>query len=351
MIFGSFKSQLSTKSIFNFLLSVFLAAIFLYIAFYNVDFSKVLEISSQANIFWGVVFIFLNYLGHIIRAYRWKFILASVKSDTKYKNLIGSLMVGYGVNCITPKLGEVTRAVLLAKWEGLSRSSMFGTVILERIIDIFFLVISVLIGIYISSENIQKEFPWLMNAIYLAGISIFLIIIVVALSLYYKELFSRFIKRIVGTASEKAADKVIYIFRMLFEGLISLKGWKNYSITIFLSILIIITYATTSYVGMLMLGMNKLQQINFLMGWVVMSISSIGVIIPTPGSTGSYHTLAKSTLVFIYGFDETISAAYAFLTHIISYFLMIISAIIIYFYFSRSYKIQNNFLIDNNGDS
>jgi uncharacterized protein (TIRG00374 family) len=245
-------------------------------------------------------------------------------------------MVGYGVNCVTPKLGEVTRAVLLAKWEGLSRSSMFGTVILERVIDVFFLVISVLIGIYISTENIHQEFPWLMNAIYFASLFIALMIIFVVLAVSFKELFSGLIKNTVGKISIKVADRIIYILQMLIEGFISLKGRKNQVVTIFLSVIIVIIYAITSYVGFLMIGLNELQPISFKMGWVVMSISAIGVVIPTPGSTGSYHTLAKSTLVFIYGFNETISAAYAFLTHIISYFLMIISALVIYFLLNKN---------------
>jgi hypothetical protein len=71
------------------------------------------------------------------------------------------------------------------------------------------------------------------------------------------------------------------------------------------------------------------------MGWVIMSISAIGVIIPTPGSTGSYHTLAKSTLVLIYGFSETMGAAYAFLTHIISYVLFIITALLMFFVLNK----------------
>jgi uncharacterized membrane protein YbhN (UPF0104 family) len=81
--------------------------------------------------------------------------------------------------------------------------------------------------------------------------------------------------------------------------------------------------------------MQNIKPVSFTMGWVLMSISSIGVIIPTPGSTGSYHTLAKSTLVLLYGFGETISAAYAFLTHIISYFLFILTALVIYFLFNN----------------
>jgi len=76
---------------------------------------------------------------------------------------------------------------------------------------------------------------------------------------------------------------------------------------------------------------QELKPVTYEMGWVLMSIAAIGVIIPTPGATGSYHTLAKSTLVLLFGFGETVSAAYAFLTHIISYFLFIFTALFVYF--------------------
>ena len=75
--------------------------------------------------------------------------------------------------------------------------------------------------------------------------------------------------------------------------------------------------------------------VTFQMGWVLMSIAAIGVVIPTPGATGSYHTLAKTTLVLLFGFGETIGAAYAFLTHILSYFIFIFTALIIYFIFDK----------------
>lgn len=341
MISDRLIEKLTLKTIVNFLLSIALASVFLYVAFYDVNFSKVLEISSHANLLWLFVFILLNFIGHFLRTYRWKIILSSVKPDTKFKNLFGALMVGYGVNCVTPKLGEVTRAVLLGKWEGLSRSSMFGTVILERVIDVLFLVFSVLIAIFISAENIQQEFPWLMDAIYIAIILIFSLFLLIVVALTYKELFSSLINKTLGKISLKASDKITYIIQMLIAGLVSLKGTKNYLFTILLSFAIILTYALTSYVGLLMLGMEQLQPISFRMGWVVMSISVIGVIIPTPGSTGSYHTLAKSALVYIYGFDETISAAYAFSTHIISYFMMIASALFIYFYLNKKRESLN----------
>jgi hypothetical protein len=163
------------------------------------------------------------------------------------------------------------------------------------------------------------------------GTVIVLAIVFLSLILRSKEKFSRIIIKLVGKISNKLAERIAYVFTMLAEGFASLKGTKNYFWTIFWTVSIMILYAFGSYAGMLMLDMQNFQSITFGMGWIIMSISAIGVIIPTPGSTGSYHTLAKSTLVLIFGFSETISAAYAFLTHIIGYILFIITALIMFF--------------------
>lgn len=320
-----------TGVILNYSISVLLAVIFLYIAFHNVNFSEVLNIVTHANLFWVIIFIVITMLGHYLRALRWKFILNSVKPDTKMTNLFGSLMVGYGVNCVTPKLGEVTRAVLIGRWEKLSRSSMFGTVILERVIDIISLGLSVIIALFLTSVNLSEKFPWLITSLYVMAVFILLSIIILTLILKSKEKFSEIIIKLVGKISPKLASKTAYIFMMLAEGFSSLKGGNNYFWTFFLTLVITLTYAYGSYAGMFMLDMQSIQPITFAMGWIIMSISSIGVIIPTPGSTGSYHTLAKSTLVLIFGFGETISAAYAFLTHIIGYILFIVTALIMFF--------------------
>jgi uncharacterized protein (TIRG00374 family) len=317
--------------IVNYGLSITLAVVFLYIAFYDVDFNEVLNIVSHANLLWVFIFIAVTMLGHYFRALRWKYILNSVKPNTSMKNLFGSLMVGYGVNCVTPKLGEVTRAVLVGKWEGLSRSSMFGTVILERIIDIISMGGSIIVAILLTSVNLSEKFPWLISSLYIMGTVIILAIVFLSLILRSKEKFSRIIIKLVGKISNKLAERIAYVFTMLAEGFASLKGTKNYFWTIFWTASIIVLYAFGSYAGMLMLDMQNFQPITFGMGWIIMSISAIGVIVPTPGSTGSYHTLAKSTLVLIFGFNETISAAYAFLTHIIGYILFIVTALIMFF--------------------
>ncbi len=325
------KSKFSKAGvIINYGFSILLAVIFLYVAFYDVNFGEVLDIVWQADLLWVIIFIVITMLGHFLRAVRWKFILNSIKPNTSMTNLFGSLMIGYGVNCVTPKLGEITRAVLVGKWEKLSRSSMFGTVILERVIDVISLGLSVIIALFLTSVNLSEKFPWLITSLYIMAAIILISVIILTFILRSKEKFSEVVIKIVGKISHKLAEKVAYIFTMLAEGFASLKGTKNYAWTIILTIVIVLMYAFGSYSGLQMLNMQNIHPVTFSMGWVIMSISAIGVIIPTPGSTGSYHTLAKATLVLIFGFGETISAAYAFLTHIIGYILFIVTALIMF---------------------
>ncbi|MCK7526026.1 MAG: flippase-like domain-containing protein [Ignavibacteriales bacterium] len=166
-------------------------------------------------------------LGHYFRALRWKYILNSVKPNTSMINLFGSLMVGYGVNCVTPKLGEVTRAVLVGKWEGLSRSSMFGTVILERIIDIISMGGAIIVAIFLTSVSLSEKFPWLISSLYIMGTVIVLAIVFLSLILRSKEKFSKIIIKLVGKISNKLAERIAYVFTMLAEGFASFKGNKK----------------------------------------------------------------------------------------------------------------------------
>jgi len=218
---------------------------------------------------------------------------------------------------------------LLGKWENLSRSSMFGTVIVERVIDIISLGLAVLISVFVWRENLYDSFPWLETTLYLAGIMMLAVILMIYFTIKYKDRFYGFIIKLFSKVSEKLAQKLAYIFEMLTEGFSSLKGKRNYTYTVLLTIVMLLVYALSSYIGFFMF--EELKPVTFEMGWVLMSIAAIGVVIPTPGATGSYHTLAKSTLVLLFGFGETVSAAYAFLTHIISYFLFIFTALIVYF--------------------
>jgi uncharacterized protein (TIRG00374 family) len=245
-------------------------------------------------------------------------------------------MIGYGVNFVIPRLGEVSRAALIGKWEGLSRSSMFGTVIVERVIDVIFLGLTLLLSVYLS-KDLFISFPWLKSTLYITFVLMIIAILFLYLTIRFKEKFYNIIIKMVSHFSVKIAAKSAHIFEMLTEGFGSLKGTRNYLITILLSAGIMLVYALTAYIGFFTLGMQDMGiPVNFQIGWILMSISAIGAVIPTPGGTGSYHALAKSVLVF-FGFSLNISLAYAFLTHIISFFLIIFLALVSFFLLNKQH--------------
>jgi uncharacterized protein (TIRG00374 family) len=219
---------------------------------------------------------------------------------------------------------------MIGKYENLSRSSMFGTVIVERVIDIISLGSAVLISAFIWSSSLYDTFPWLEVTLYISAAILAVVLMMIYLSVKLKEKFYGYLLKLVGKISSRLGERLGYIFEMLIQGFTSLKGTKNYALTLITSAILLIIYAFGSYIGFFMLDMQSGSNVTFAMGWILMSISAIGTIIPTPGATGSYHALAISTLVLLFGFGETISAAYAFLTHIISYILFIITALVMF---------------------
>ncbi len=312
-----------------------LSAVFLYIAFYNEDFNRILTILSNASVFWIVILVITMIISHYIRAVRWKVILHSVKPDVSIWNLFGALMVGYGVSCVIPRVGEVSRAVLIGKWEKLSRSSMFGTVILERVIDVIFLGLTVIVSVLIWSEDLYVSFPWLKTALYLTVFLMAFVVLFIYLLVKFRDKFYGLIIKILGRISGNMAHKAAYVFDMLTQGFGSLRGLKNYVLTIILSIVIMMIYALNAYVGFYILGMQNIRHVTYAMAWVLMSISAIGVVIPTPGAIGSYEALSKAALVLLFGFGESISLAYAIITHLVSYFLFIFSGLLSFFLLNR----------------
>lgn len=323
------------KQLLKYFLPLLLMVLFLYLAFKNIDFGKVTEILMTISVFWLLSYILVWFLSHVARAYRWKIIIKSVKEDTSVLNLFGATMVGYGVNCVVPRLGELYRGLFLGKWEGISRSSMIGTIVLERVIDLLVLGFSVLLSVAIYSGDLLQEFTWLKSTLYLGFFSIFLMILFLFLIVKFKSKFYNAIIKIVSKISTKAADSLARIFHLLTDGFSSIKSAKNYILVVFLSAVIMLLYALTAYIGFYILHMDQLQPVDLSMAWIVMTISAFGVIIPTPGATGSYHLIVISVLVGLYNFSNEVSGAYALVTHAITYVLFILSTILLTYFINK----------------
>ena len=81
------------------------------------------------------------FFSHYIRALRWKLLIEPLGYNPKVKNTFFAVMIGYLTNLAFPRLGEVLKCTVLAKYESIPVDKLIGTIIIERIIDAFSLLI------------------------------------------------------------------------------------------------------------------------------------------------------------------------------------------------------------------
>lgn len=96
---------------------------------------------KQADYFWIAVSMLFGILSHMSRAIRWKYTIKPLGKTPGFWNSFFTVMIGYVANYALPRLGEVTRPALLAKYEGLSFNKLFGTIVAERVADMVILAL------------------------------------------------------------------------------------------------------------------------------------------------------------------------------------------------------------------
>lgn len=324
----------------GYLSPVILTVLFLYLAFKGIDLVKSFNLIAQSSLYAVFLYVVVFFASHFARAIRWRYMVNSVKKDVSAFHLFGSVMVGYGVSCIIPRLGELYRGLFLGRWENISRTTVIGTIVVERIIDITVFVLAALISVGLYSGNLFDEVKWLKLSLILGYVMIFVATVFLFSLVRYQEKFRKIFLRIARKINRKFELKLELLFDTLINGISSIKGTKNISMIVLWSAITILLYAFNSYIGFYILGMDSTGRVTFTMAWIVMTISSFSAMIPTPGGTGPYHLISIFVLTQVYKFDYEVSAAYALLTHFISYSLFVISTIMIIYVVNKN-RVRN----------
>jgi len=96
---------------------------------------------QRANYFWLILAIVLGSLAHLSRAWRWRLIIEPFGYTPKKSNLFFAVMNMYFFNMLVPRLGEITRCASLQQYEKIPFEKTFGTVVVERVIDLLMLIL------------------------------------------------------------------------------------------------------------------------------------------------------------------------------------------------------------------
>ena len=313
----------------GYLIPFLLTALFLYIAFKNINLSEAFKLILHSSLPAIILYLVVFFASHFARAVRWKYMLNPVKREISMLNSFAAVMLGYGFSCVIPRVGELYRGLFLGRWEGISRSTAVGTIVVERIIDMSMFIIAALISVWLYSGDIFDEIVWLKTSLILGFGVIAAASIILIYLIYNKERLVNNIVKTVEKINKKFADRLRSIFETLISGFATLKGTKNIIAIIIWSAVILILYALNAQVGFYILGMESTGKVTFSLAWILMTVSSFGVVIPTPGGTGPYHMISIFVLTRLYNFNYETSAAYSILTHFISYIAFIISSLVL----------------------
>ncbi|HCC93025.1 MAG TPA: TIGR00374 family protein [Flavobacteriaceae bacterium] len=131
------KSKIK-QSLFLIIASL-LAVFFVVVTVKQIDFERVAKVLKQTNYFWIFASMAISILTYWIRAARWNLLLKPMGYNTKTSSGFWAIAFAYFMNLTIPRSGEVARATSFYKMEKVPFEKSFGTVVLERVIDVLFL--------------------------------------------------------------------------------------------------------------------------------------------------------------------------------------------------------------------
>ena len=124
------------KKTLKIILPILLGGFILYWVYRDFDFSKAEEVLlHQTNWWWMLLSLFFGVMSHVLRGWRWKQTLEPLDAHPKTSDCVDAIFVSYATNLVLPRVGEVSRCGVLAKYDNVSFAKSLGTVVTERLVD------------------------------------------------------------------------------------------------------------------------------------------------------------------------------------------------------------------------
>lgn len=312
------------KNIVKFGVTLTFVVLSIFYATRDIDFVKLQEVLLTTDYFIAFLPLPIISLSHLFRSWRWKVMLNPIKEKISTINLFSSVMIGYAANSVLPipRAGEFLRPFILSQREKMSFSSVFATIVIERVLDVIFLLFLFGVTFLALSHKIINILPKDINPNSII-ITVVLFVFIVLVS-FYPPIFKYFIKRVFKPLSPKIADKLEQLFDKFSMGLLVIKKPAAYFRLILDSFAIWFLYAVPLYISFFAFDFQDTLHLGIIDALMLLIISGIGVsIAPTPGAIGVYHALVSTAMVQLYGIPKEEGLAYATVVHFVSYILQV----------------------------
>ncbi len=234
-----------------------------------------------------------------------------------------AIIYGYAVNIAVPRGGEIVRLVTFSRLENLSWASVLPTLFIDRLLDVAMLALILGATILILPISITQSMPWIVPS----GVSLALTSVLFLVSLPQMGRFGKWILAapIVGPRLPlPIKSKASELLSQFDEGTRALTNPLAYPALAALSLAMWGFYWLNSY--LLLLAMHLVDKVTIANITIVFALSSASVLVPTPGSIGSYHLVVKQALMLTSGLDENTALAYATIGHALVFMFVNVGA-------------------------
>ncbi len=239
-------------------------------------------------------------------------------------NTFLAVMVGYLMNLALPRMGEISRCGVLARYEKISFTKLLGTVVTERIVDVIMLLIFTLVVLITQFGQlmhfVQKnpEIGDKARAIFMSPFLIGGLVVLIFLVIFLR-------KKLKSTGLYKKIRTTALNFK---EGLVSIRNIKRKGVFIFHSVFIWCLYYMMLYV--LFFAFDFTSELSPVAGLTTFVLASYGMVAPVQGGIGAWHFMAKESLG-LYGVANENGIIFALVAHTSMTVLLIVMGFIAWF--------------------
>lgn len=246
---------------------------------------------------------------HYVRALRWRLLIEPLGYRPDKINTFFAVMIGYLANQGVPRMGEVLKCTVLARYEKIPADKLVGTIILERLIDaislliVFGITLAIQPGLYREIINQafhtsgSEEKTGIPGFVWLLAVAVLLLLIITIWMIRKKKNFGDLL------------ELFKTIGRRIWQGLSAVQHLKKRGQFLLLTVLLWSLYLSGGYLGFQ--ALHETEQYGIREAFTVLSAGSIGMII-SPGGIGGYALLIEGTMM-MYGLQQGIAMAFGWL--------------------------------------
>lgn len=300
----------------------------LYVAFRGKDYTSIWGAMKEANLWWFFLPRIFIIISHWARAWRWVLQLRTFGHKISVNTAFHSVMATYFVNIYLPKVGDFYRCWALKETEKIPFSRSFGTLIMEKFLDLivlflFFGTATILkyneVAGFLKNKiwvNIRDKVLVMIPQEFWLPILFSLLFLFIVLVFLWKKIRS-------GQSSFQA--KLKDIFTNIWQGIISIKNINNSKGFVAISLFIFICYWINFQ--LCFFAMEGTSHLNLFDSLFVFTTSAFSQAAPIQGSIGAFHWIVSESLRIL-KISPEIALAWATAMHATGIFFRIVTGLI-----------------------